>query len=170
MRLIVGIVFVAITMVACSGRKAENTTNTTSATEAAVPGPALKLYQLHGDWHNNVPVTLSEDGSRIVAYPSPTDVRKMEKPVKLTEGWWMDVRSIGNNTAFLDWEMKDYGALKKTPSLEEMMSHIASKKPFVRLYECGVRDKTKDQAAEFMKRINGDKLTGCKCLEGPEKK
>ena len=165
-----GIVVIVMIAIACSGRKPESVTTVSSTTGTAVPGPSVKLYQLHGEWHNNVPVTLTDDGSSIVAYPSPTDVRKMEKPVKLKDGWWMDVRMINKNTAFLDMEMKDYGALKQSMSLENMMSHIVSKKPFVRLYDCGVRDKSKDQADEFMKRIDGDKLSGCKCQYGPEKK
>ena len=74
----------------------------------ASSAPAL-LYKTKGDYADLVPVTLSEDRLSIVAYPAPSDLAgHLPRPTALAQGYWLDNRGIGPNTAFLKLTYADY--------------------------------------------------------------
>ncbi len=129
-----------------------------------IPGPNAIVYQLNGPWETLVPVTLSTDGNQIVAYPSPADVKTMLLPQKLRKGWWLDVRGISANTAFLDYTLEEYANLKEVPSLTVLLQHIKTKKPFKNLYYCGVYDPSNNSIAHINKRIRSNHVKQCSCI------
>ena len=66
-------------------------------------GPPTTLYKTKADYNNKVPVTLSEDKTKIVSYPSPKDVfynGNFAYPTPLAQGYLLDNRGIGKNVAY----------------------------------------------------------------------
>jgi hypothetical protein len=113
--------------------------------------PAI-IYSTKADYSNNVPVTLSADKMEIVAYPSPKDVfykGALAKPVSLQDGFWLDNRGIGPNSAFLKMTYEEYSKLSAAPVLADLMKMIIDKDPFVSIYNLGNRDRFKDEAKEI---------------------
>lgn len=127
-------------------------------------GPPTLVYKTKANYDSLVPVLLSEDGSEIVAYPHPSDIRMPagEKPglksghpypIPLENGYLLDQRGIGPNVAFLDITYADYGALKETPTLKELMALILDKDPLTELCDCGNRHAFKDTERQLNKLI-----------------
>lgn len=88
--------------------------------------PRAVVYRMSGDCAELVPVTLSEDGTRVQSYPAPSDLRENSTPVSLGEGWWLDRRGVTANSVFTDYTYSEYRSLRQAPSAEELMSHIDS--------------------------------------------
>lgn len=132
-----------------------------------VPGPNAIVYQLNGPWENLVPITLSADGNNILAYPAPADVKNMRAPIKLNKGWWLDTRGISPNTAFLDYTLDAYTALKEIPSLATLQQHIRVKKPFKKMYNCGVLVSGNESITQLNKQVRSNKVKQCTCISLP---
>ncbi len=97
--------------------------------------PYALVYRTNGAYNNNVPLTLNDDGSRIISYPDPRDVASGNvAPVVLNKGYLLDRRGIGTNTAFLDYTYEEYASLEKSPSVEELMKHIIARDAVIELY------------------------------------
>ncbi len=102
--------------------------------------PYALVYRTNGDYRDNVPVTLSDDGTSIVSFPAPMDVTSDKvRPVVLDKGYLLDRRGIGANTAFLDYTYEEYASLKETPSAEELMKHIIARDAVVELHRLPVK-------------------------------
>ncbi|MCL2132527.1 MAG: hypothetical protein FWH36_08805 [Lentimicrobiaceae bacterium] len=99
--------------------------------------PPIIVYKTTKDYSKNVAVTLSEDKTKIVAYPAPSDVSERSLPTALNKGYWLDNRGISPNTAFLSITYEEYAKLKKAPSSEELYGMIIDKKPIKKMYLCG---------------------------------
>jgi len=99
--------------------------------------PPIVVYKTTKDYSKNVAVTLSEDKTRIVSYPAPTDVSARSYPTALNKGYWLDNRGISPNTAFLSITYEEYAKLKRAPKLEELYEMIIDKKPIKKMYICG---------------------------------
>ncbi|MCC6578339.1 MAG: hypothetical protein IT228_13445 [Flavobacteriales bacterium] len=111
--------------------------------------PHVLVYRTRSDTRGLVPVTLSEDRSRIVAYPHPGDIDPVRSaPVELAGGWLLDRRGITAQVAFLGTTYAAYAKLEQAPSLEEMMAGIADRDPLMDLCDCGPRTAFKDVEAE----------------------
>lgn len=127
---------VALTFpVACSTGKAVADTPENPAVEvseatgsAAMPSQAVMpkavIYRTSGDYNMNVPVTLNESGTALVSYPAPSDVAHGQTPIPLADGYLLDRRGIGRNTAFTSYTYSEYAALKAAPSPQELMKSI----------------------------------------------
>src|SRR5580693_4313855 len=66
--------------------------------------PSAVIYKTKGDYSKNVPVTLSDDKSKIVSYPAVQDIYykgALAYPTPLAKGYWLDNRGINVNSAFL---------------------------------------------------------------------
>lgn len=131
-------------------------------------GPSTLVYKTRKDYFKNVPVTLSEDKSKIVSYPAISDVYykgQLAYPTKLEKGYLLDNRGININTAFLSLTYEEYIKLKDVPKLSELYSLIIDKDPFTELYNCGNRYKFKDEINELNEIIKSDKLKDFKKLK-----
>lgn len=61
------------------------------------------VYKTKSDYFNLVPVVLSDDKSKIISYPSPTDINSSLLPTKLKNGYLIDNKGIQPNVAFLSF-------------------------------------------------------------------
>ncbi|MEM8967256.1 MAG: hypothetical protein AAGE93_12620 [Bacteroidota bacterium] len=98
------------------------------------------IYQTKTDYSQYVPVRLSNDGSRIVAYPAPSDVRQGDSyryPVLLDKGYYWDQQGVSPNTAFLSITYTEYAALETTPNPETLLANILDRTPFLEMYHAG---------------------------------
>ena len=129
------------------------------------PGPHAVVYKTRADYSKYVPVTLSDDKSKIVSYPAPQDVYtngKLALPTALSHCYWLDNRGIGPNSCFIKITYEEYAKLPQAPSPDELYKLIIDKQPFKEMYDLGMRDTLKDeQISEIVKR---HKLKGYKKL------
>ena len=141
-------VMVCGSMTACKTKQA-NTCNTNMGAPAVV-------YKTKADYSKYVPVTLSADKAGIVAYPGLTDIyykAKLAYPSVLKNGYLLDNRGIGVNTAFLKLSYEDYAKLNTVPPLAELYNFILDKDPFTEIYTLGDRSRFKDEVADINKII-----------------
>ena len=111
------------------------------------PSPQAIVYKTKGDYSKYVPVTLSEDKSRIVSYPAPQDVftnGKLALPTQLAHGFLLDNRGIGANSAFIKITYEEYAKLTQSPSPDELYKLIIDKEPFTEMYDLGPRSNFKE--------------------------
>ena len=132
-----------------------------SIAQVEVTGPAAIIYKTRADYSQLVPVILSDDKSKIVAYPAPGDVQAENGfllPVKLKKGYLLDNIGVGKNTAFIKLTYGQYAALSTPPTATELYGMIVDKAPFTELCDCGKRADYKDAPAELNKLIKKRKL------------
>jgi hypothetical protein len=134
-----------------------------------IPGPHILVYRTRSDYNKLVPVLLSEDKKTLVSYPSPADLKKgdvYQTPALLHKGFLLDNRGINGNAAFLRLTYEQYAAQGVSYSLEELYNLIQDKDPIVELYDCGIRDQSKD-TEELVNRLidNGSLSKTCRKLK-----
>jgi len=125
------------------------------------PGPHAVVYKTKADYSKYVPVTLSDDKSKIVSYPAPQDVftnGKLALPTALPHGFWLDNRGIGPNSCFIKITYEDYAKLPQAPSPEDLYKLIIDKEPFTEMYDLGLRNLLKD--GDINQIIKKHKLKG----------
>ncbi len=131
------------TMSCKSSRQAEQQTVVASSDvkdKGVAAIPYALVYRTNGDYRDNVPVTLSDDGMSIVSFPAPMDVASGKvSPVVLDKGYLLDRRGIGASTAFLNYTYEEYARLEEVPSVEELMKHIIAGSAVVELYRLPVK-------------------------------
>lgn len=126
------------------------------AGEISYTGEPTIIYKMKADYSKNVPVTLNEEGTAIVAYPSPKDVYykgQLAYPVALSKGWWLDNRGVTPHTAFLQLTYEEYSKLEKAPSLNEMMKMLIDTDPITEMYNLGNRNRFKEETLEINQLI-----------------
>jgi hypothetical protein len=139
---------VCIALLSCKTQQAGAGTARTSE-------PAI-VYKTKADYSKYVPVTLSADKTQIVAYPAPKDVYyngKLAYPTALENGYWLDNRGIGPNTAFLRVTYDEYSKWPQVPKLSELYLLIIDKDPFTEIYKLGSRSRFKNPVADINKVI-----------------
>lgn len=139
-----------------------------TATGVAATAHVL-VYRTKDDHKDNVPIMLSEDRKTILSYPHPKDLRTstgLAVPIELENGWLLDRRGIGMNTAFLGMTYTEYAALEDAPSLAELDAAITDRDPLVDLCDCGPRSAFMDPVAQIGSLIQHDSLyIRCKRLK-----
>lgn len=95
--------------------------------------PAARIYKTNGDYADRVPVTLNASHTGLVSFPAPSDLRGGE-PVKLDDGFLLDRRGVGPNTAFTRWTYAEYAALPAAPSTAEIMANLLPDARITELY------------------------------------
>lgn len=123
--------------------------------------PPVVIYKTTRDYSRNVPIGLSEDGTRVVSYPAVSDVRvggRYPYPTPLEEGYLLDNRGIGHNVAFLSYTYEEYAALPVTPSAAELLERVIDKHPLVEIHICGNRYQYKDLVKELNAQIRAGKF------------
>lgn len=130
-------------------------------------GPPTIIYKTKEDYSKFVPVILSEDKSKIISYPHPSDIivnDVFSYPTELEKGYLLDNRGININVAFLNLTYEEYSKLETAPLLEKLFSMILDKNPLVEIYNCGNRYTFKNEISDLNKLINNNELMRCKCL------
>lgn len=162
------IVLLTMALAGC-GSKKEVLDPASEASSGAADIPHVLVYRTKGDYRELVPVTLSADRSKIVAYPHPKDLQGadgLSVPQDLGKGYLLDKRGIGLNTAFLKMSYADYAALDQAPALADMTAMIADNDPLVELCDCGPRTAFKDIPSEVAKIVaDGSLAKRCKKLK-----
>jgi len=125
--------------------------------QASYALPPIIVYKTTKDYSKNVAVTLSDDKTRIVSYPAPSDVSARSYPTALSKGYWLDNRGISQNTAFLSITYEEYAKLKKAPKLEELYAMIIDKNPIKKMYLCGRGSSTVSELNALIKK----RFKGC---------
>lgn len=123
--------------------------------------PPVVIYKTTRDYSRNVPVGLSQDGTRVVSYPAVSDVRvggRYPYPTPLEEGYLLDNRGIGRNVAFLSYTYEEYAALPATPSAAELLEKVIDKHPLVEIHTCGNRYQYTDLVKELNEQIRSGKF------------
>jgi hypothetical protein len=128
-------------------------------------GPPTIIYKTKKNYHKNVPVTLSDDKTKIVAYPAPTDIYykgALAYPTELTNGYLLDNRGVSANTAFTKYTYEEYSKLKEAPDPVTLFNSIIDKDPIKEMYNCGNRYGFKNEVEELNSIITQDKLNNYK--------
>ena len=128
-------------------------------------GPTTFIYKTKGDYNKLVPVTLSDDKTKISSYPHPKDIyynAELALPTQLSDGYLLDNRGINANVAFLNITYEEYSKLDKNPSVDELLGMIIDDNPLIELYNCGNRYQYKDEVAELNSIITKNQLKQCK--------
>jgi len=124
-------------------------------------GPPTLVYKTKKDYHDLVPVWLSDDKSRIVAYPGIKDIstaKGFPLPTALNDGYFLDNRGINKNAAFLKLTYEEYSKLDSLPSITEMYKWIKHKDPLITLCDCGSRQAFTDIKSQLNALIDGGTL------------
>ena len=160
----------ALVVLSCSSTKKGNKMSEdpdNGAVSVSIPGPPVIVYKTKKDYFDKVPVTLSDDKSRIVGFPAPSDLKvngKFTYPTRLKSGYLLDNRGIGKNTAFLRFSYEDYYNMDNIPTAERLFNYIIDKDPFVKLYTCGKKGE-KDNLVEMLNRqIESGEIESCLSL------
>lgn len=167
----------AITLLLVSGCGAskDNVTRATTPSPELIAAPVTvregrtpaaiamaRIYKTNGDYRDKVPVTLNADRSALVSYPAPTDLRT-GLPVTLADGFLLDNRGVGVNTAFTRWTYSEYEALAAPPSPAEIMANLIPEARVTEIYEMPFASGTPDAAARCDSLIRAG-LPGCRLL------
>ncbi len=87
--------------------------------------PRAVIYRTNINVNDNVPITVSADGLRILSFPGPGDVGTFSTPIELADGWLLDRRGgIGQNTLFLTYTYSEYSELREAPAIQILLEHI----------------------------------------------
>ena len=171
-----GILFLTIlfatsyVLYSCSSSR-KNQTQSTKGDEMqgtiGVPGPPVIVYKTKQDYFDHVPVTLSEDKSKIVAYPAPSDIKRNGQytlPTRLSDGYLLDNRGISKNTAFLRFTYEDYYTMDNIPTAERLMNYVIDDNPFIEMYDCGKKGDFDNVEEQLNRKIENGEITEYKNL------
>lgn len=166
-------IFITSVMLSCnSSKKNMDQTNATKEDPASPSnsqaGPPAIIYKTKSDYYDKVPVTLSEDKSKVVSYPGSRDVYykgNLAYPTKLNDGFLLDNRGIDENVAFLDITYEVFSKSMRVYSAEELHKMILDDDPITEMYDCGSKYKFKDLEAELNSAIDNGKLSTFKKLK-----
>ena len=171
-----GIYFPLITLIlatlllSCSSsKKNQNHTKTGNDKQGAigVPGPPVIVYKTKKDYFDHVPVTLSDDKSKIVSFPAPSDIKRNGEytlPTRLSDGYLLDNRGISKNTAFLRFTYDDYYTMDNIPSAIRLMNYVIDDDPFIEMYNCGTKADFDNPVETLNLKIENGEISECNDL------
>jgi len=134
----------------------------------AVTGPPVIIYKTKADYYDKVPVTLSDDKTKVISYPDARDLFKGDKlalPTKLHKGYLLDNRGIDKNVAFLNISYEKFTKMQRVFTAGQLYDMILDKDPLTEMYNCGKKSKFKDEVAELNDMIDKGSFEGCKKLK-----
>ncbi|MDP4281514.1 MAG: hypothetical protein Q8867_05120 [Bacteroidota bacterium] len=150
--------------IACTHHAAPVASSSQEKSNAMLPSAPCIVYKTNGDYSNLVPVTLSEDRSKIVSYPDRLDISMRGSavyPTQLINGYLLDNRGITPYVAFLKTTYSDYGKADEVPKASQLMKDIFVKEPLVEMYQCGRRSDYSDIKNELNNLIRSGHLSDC---------
>ena len=171
-----GALFLSITMVlsailfSCSSSKKNQTQSETGKKNqgtVGIPGPPVIVYKTNKDYFDRVPVTLSEDKTRIVSFPAPSDIKingHYTYPTRLSNGYFLDNRGISKNSAFLRFTYDDYYTMDNIPTAERLMNYVIDDDPFTEMYDCGKKSEYDNLVEMLNRKIETGELEDSKDL------
>lgn len=163
------IIILTFFMPACSNQTTPNQKKDTRKEEmSSMAAPPVIIYKTKMDFGKNVPVTLSEDKSRVSSYPDKNDLKykgNFAYPTTLRDGYLLDNRGINEHVAFLDYTYEEFSKLEKTPSATDLMGHIIEYDPLLEMVQCGNRHDYKNLVDELNEKIAGEGFEGCNKLK-----
>lgn len=155
-----------------SGRQSRGNTVIQPATGVELPGtvrpgmsaekghyPMARIYQMNGDWSDNVPVGMR--GSELVSFPSPGDLTAASRPVRLADGYWLDCRGVGGGTAFTRYTYAQYMALPTPPDPKTLIDAIIPGARVTRIVELPFTMQTARADTAAVNALIRDGLPGC---------
>jgi len=164
---IITLIFITSVMLSCSSSK-KNMKQTNASKEepasssSSQAGPPAIIYKTKSDYYDKVPVTLSEDKSKVISYPGSRDVYykgNLAYPTKLNDGFLLDNRGINENVAFLDITYEVFSRSMRAYTAEELHKMILDDDPITEMYDCGSKYQYKDLEAELNSAIDNNKLS-----------
>ena len=166
------ILLLGVFLISCS-KKSQPGSATKTETKEQTGGSTMALppciiYKTKADYLKYVPVSLSEDKTRLKSYPDVKDLRNQGKstyPERLSEGFMLDNRGIGPDVAFLSITYEDYVSKTKTPSADDLFQQLLDKDPLLEMYQCGNRYQYDDITRELNEIIVSGKLSECKKIK-----
>ncbi len=167
MRIVLLITLATLVASGCQSSRNSMTSNSTPAVPLDFSaGPPTIVYKTKQNYTNQVAVTLSEDKSRVIAYPHPQDIVKKSgqvKPTLLANGYLLDNQGINQRVALTSYTFEQYAALPKAPSLEQLKNSIIDADPLEYMCNCGNRNQfTSLELA--MNQLLAQNLAPCKIL------
>ncbi len=118
-----------------------------------------RIYKTNGDYADNVPVTLNADGTAVVSYPAPTDLAGAS-PVPLRDGYLLDRRGVGKNTAFTRYTYAEYSRFSQPPTPEELLKAVIPEAKVIEIVEMPFATGVLDAASRCDSLIAAG-LSGC---------
>jgi len=158
------LIILTILMSSCSNKTTSKTQEKQEETVETTAGPPVIIYKTKMDFSKNVPVTLSEDKSKITSYPGRNDIKygkSFAYPTELNKGFLLDNRGIDEHVAFLDYTYEEFSKLQKNPTADELMGHIMEYDPLLEMYRCGTRYDYKNLIDELNDKITVGKFNDC---------
>ena len=167
------ILLISATMFSCktsstenNKKKADNGKKETGNDISA--GPPVIIYKTKGNYYDKVPVTLSEDKSKIISYPGSRDLYyqgKLAYPAKLHNGFLLDNRGIDENVAFLDITYETFTKSAKVFTTDELYEMLLDKDPVSEMYYCGSKFDYDEIEVELNEIIDNELLESLKKLK-----
>lgn len=105
-----------------------------------------RIYKTNGDYNDNVPVTLNADGTAVVSYPAPSDLAGAS-PVSIRDGYLLDRRGVGKNTAFTRYTYTEYSRFSQPPAPEELLKAVIPGAKVIEIIEMPFATGTPDAAS-----------------------
>lgn len=127
--------------------------------------PMAHIYRMNGDYAGNVPIQMDAQG-QIISFPAPGDLSENSKPIKLSDGWWLDRRGVGLHSVFTSYTYAEYMALPSAPSLAELKAHIIPGSGITQIAELPMRP---GEAVANIKAVDSlikNGLPGCNVANG----
>ncbi|HZV70682.1 MAG TPA: hypothetical protein VFG10_14105 [Saprospiraceae bacterium] len=155
------LVIVCMLVFGCKTKHQNGNPESISFTPDFTKGPPTLVYKTKKDYNDLVAVWLSDDKSRIVAYPGIKDIstpKGFPLPTSLNDGYLLDNRGINKNAAFLKLTYEKYSKLDSLPTTAEMYEWIKNKEPLITLCDCGSRQAFADIKSQLNALIDAGQL------------
>jgi hypothetical protein len=157
-------------LISCSSSRKNQTQtkkNDDSRGTVGVPGPPVIVYKTKKDYYDHVPVTLSDDKSKVISYPAPSDIKRNGQytlPSRLKDGYLLDNRGISKNTAFLRFTYEDYYTMDNIPTADRLMNYVIDDDPFTEMYDCGRKSDFDNLEEQLNREIENGEISEYKNL------
>jgi hypothetical protein len=172
--LLIGITLLIIaTFISCSPKTQVNDSQKIEEKEKSSgtvvqPSPPVIIYKTKEDYSDKVPVTLSDDKSKIISYPDARDLirnGKLTLPVELHDGFLLDKRGIDQNVAFLAISYGTFTRAMRVYTVDQLFEMILDNDPLTEMYDCGGKNDFKDLVNELNSKIDNGELDSFKRMK-----
>ena len=132
------------------------------------PSPSVIIYKTKEDYSDKVPVTLSDDKSKIISYPDSRDLIRngeLTLPIELHNGFLLDQRGIDQNVAFLSISYGTFTRAMRVYTIGQLYDLILDKDPLTEMYDCGNKNDFKNVVEDLNAKIDSGDLDGFRKLK-----
>lgn len=160
------LLFCVLCLFSCRSTKQTTESPKMNTTRILTQGAKTIVYKTIRDFNDNVPITMNAERTKIVSFPSPTDLKfrgELAKPTQLKNGYLLDNRGISVHTVFTSYTYEEYSELNEVPTIAVWREKIIEMYPLVEMYNCGLRSELKNEVEELNALIEKD-FEGCEKL------